>query len=72
MKQGDVTIGAECLTKINGKFCRVRVTARRVLPANQWCKEKTIFDWERVNPPPNARALKGSDSAATLHPLEGV
>lgn len=74
MKQADVMIDYEYLTRINGKLCRVRVrvTAKREAPG--WIKgarSKTIFDWVRVDPPANARVLRGADTAASLHHVKG-
>ena len=65
MKQDEIEIGREYQTKINGVLCLVRVTAKRKeerpIPGY---RARTLFDWVRVNPPPRATKLRGSDTSA--------
>jgi len=67
MKQAEIQIGGEYLTKVSGTLVRVRVTARREVQAYAWSNDprrKSVFDVVRVD---NGRALHGR-SAAALRP----
>ncbi len=66
MKQADIEIGKEYLTKINGNLCSVKVTSKRKEPESTWHKARTLFGWVRVNPPVGAIKLRGEDTAASL------
>jgi len=78
MKQDEIKIDGVYRTRINGKICDVRITARREEAGNPkpWPyrgnRKRTVFDWVRLNPPPDATKLRGSDVAASLHPARHV
>jgi hypothetical protein len=67
MKQNKIKIDGVYQTKINGRWCSVRVTASRLVPNTMSLSGlKTLFDWVLLNPPPGAKALLGSDPAARI------
>lgn len=79
MRQKDVKIGGEYLTRISGDLVRVRVTGTRQVPRGPFGLDgvratRTAFVVERVVPAPERAALRRLNprSAAALRPVEGA